>query len=70
MTRLSGGVKPIVILPAAMVYVRLVELFGVEEILVPNVGVREGIVLALRATFSVSGRTLEEHIFCRNEGSC
>jgi exopolyphosphatase/guanosine-5'-triphosphate,3'-diphosphate pyrophosphatase len=36
-----------VILPAAMVYQRLAQLVGVSHILVPNVGVKEGIVLDL-----------------------
>jgi exopolyphosphatase/guanosine-5'-triphosphate,3'-diphosphate pyrophosphatase len=34
-----------VILPAAMVYHRLAQLIGVDEVIVPNVGVKEGILL-------------------------
>jgi len=36
-----------VIFPAALVYLRLAELAGTEEILVPHVGVKEGILLDL-----------------------
>ena len=36
-----------VIVPAAMVYERLARLAGAREILVPNVGIREGVVLDL-----------------------
>jgi exopolyphosphatase/guanosine-5'-triphosphate,3'-diphosphate pyrophosphatase len=36
-----------VILPAAMVYERLAELAGMESILVPNVGIKDGVLLDL-----------------------
>jgi exopolyphosphatase/guanosine-5'-triphosphate,3'-diphosphate pyrophosphatase len=39
-----------VILPAALVYGRVAELVGADHIVVPNVGVKEGIVLDLLAT--------------------
>ena len=38
-----------VILPAALVYRRLAELSGTEQVLVPHVGVKEGIILDLAA---------------------
>ncbi len=45
-----------VILPAALVYERLAELTGVDRIHVPNVGVKEGIILDLvDAVTSLSG---------------
>ncbi len=41
-----------VILPAALVYLRLATLAGVGEILVPHVGVREGTILDLASTLT------------------
>ncbi|MBN2431860.1 MAG: Ppx/GppA family phosphatase [Acidobacteria bacterium] len=42
-----------VILPAALVYERLAVLAGLEEILVPNVGVKEGVLLDLAESLSL-----------------
>ncbi|TVP57430.1 MAG: HD domain-containing protein [Gemmatimonadales bacterium] len=41
-----------VILPAALVYQRLAEVAGVDEILVPHVGVKEGVILDLAETLT------------------
>jgi len=38
-----------VILPAAMVYERLAGLAGVDEVLAPNVGVKDGVLLDIVA---------------------
>jgi exopolyphosphatase/guanosine-5'-triphosphate,3'-diphosphate pyrophosphatase len=46
-----------VILPAAMVYERLAELAGVSTILIPNVGIKDGVLLDLVDDLVPDGRT-------------
>jgi len=45
-----------VILPAAMLYERIAQLAGVEDIVVPNVGVRDGLVRDLLCRYLPGGR--------------
>jgi exopolyphosphatase/guanosine-5'-triphosphate,3'-diphosphate pyrophosphatase len=51
-----------VILPAAVVYDRLASLAGAEQIVVPGVGIREGIILDLAVSAPVGGRVIEDRI--------
>lgn len=50
-----------VILPAAMVYERIAVLAGTDTIIVPNVGVKDGIVIDLRDRHASKGRRHDAH---------
>lgn len=50
-----------VILPAALVYARLAERFEVEQIHVPNVGVKEGVMIDLVEGLTAHGGYTERH---------
>lgn len=50
-----------VILPAALVYARLAERFGVKQIHVPNVGLKEGVMIDLVEGLTAHGGYTERH---------